>query len=542
MRMDSPTDVLVVGAGPVGLTAACELARNGVRCRVIDKAPAPSSTSRALGIFPRTLEVFQIMGVVDDVLNAGWKLDGLAFYNKNGQIGHIGFSCLPCRYRFAISLPQSETESILFRRLTGYGLEVEREKELIGLSQTEDRIRAIIRRPDGKEERLESDWLVGCDGAHSGVRHALNLSFEGEAYTEAFLLADGRIEGSLDRFHLHLFLADDGILGIFPFRSGLCRIVASLGACDEASEESEPSFEEVRGIVDQRTSGTVRLSDSIWLSRFHISHRKLRQFRFGKVFLAGDSAHIHSPAGGQGMNTGIQDAFNLAWKIGLVTHRHSPPSLLDTYNEEREPVAKMVLNLTDRLTRTATLQNPLGQQLRNALVPLLTGIHLIEDRVAETMAEIGIHYRRSSAVAGKGGRTLHPGDRAPDCQLFARPSDEAILLLDRLHRPFHQLLFFAGESVQDANEFEAYRKLLTTQYSSVMDILLVVLDKSSSISDVLCDPDGAAHNLYEALPNGIVLIRPDGYIGFRGAGNQIAALREYLARFFVAPINSPGLN
>jgi len=531
--MKSAADVLVVGAGPVGLTMACELARHGVRFRICDKAPAPSSTSKALAIFPRTLEVFQMMGIVENFLDAGLKVDGISFYNKSGQIGHIGFSCLPCRYRFAISLPQSQTEQILSEQLLRRGGAVERERELIGISQTEDCVRATIRASDGSQELVESEWLVGCDGAHSGVRHALNLSFEGEAYAETFLLADVRLEGSLDRIHIHLFLAEDGIVGVFPFRSERCRVIASVGGNNENPKASEPQLAEVQELVDRRTRGAIRLSDPVWLSRFHISHRKIREFRYGRVFLAGDSAHIHSPAGGQGMNTGIQDAFNLAWKLGLVVHERSPVSLLDTFNAEREPVAKMVLNLTDRLTRMATLQSPFGQQLRDALLPLLTGIHVIEDRVAETMAEIGIHYRRSSAVTGKTGRALHAGDRAPDCTLFNGATHEAILLLDRLRRPVHQLLFFAGNSTRDAIDLDEHRKLLAGLYAHVMDTLLIVHDKSSAISNALFDPDGLAHALYEVHPTGIVLIRPDGYIGFRGGGNHIEALREYLSRIFL---------
>jgi 2-polyprenyl-6-methoxyphenol hydroxylase-like FAD-dependent oxidoreductase len=531
--MKPATDVLVVGAGPVGLTMGCELGRHGASCRVIDKAPAPSSTSKALGIFPRTLEVFQMMGIVDDILGAGLKIDGISFYNKSGQIGHIGFSCLPCRYRFAISLPQNQTEQILFQQLVKRGLCVEREKELIGVSQTQDCVRAIVRNPDGAEEIVASQWLIGCDGAHSGVRHALNLPFEGEAYTETFLLADVRAESSLDNIHIHLFLADEGIVGIFPFRSERCRVIASLIDQEQNMEAGEPQLAEVQAIVDRRTCQNIQLKDPVWLSRFHISHRKIHEFRFGRVFLAGDSAHIHSPAGGQGMNTGIQDAFNLAWKLGLVIHEDSPASLLDTYNAEREPVAKMVLNLTDRLTRTATLQNPFGQQLRNALLPLLTGIHMIEDRVAETMAEIDIHYRKSPAVAGKTGRALHAGDRAPDCSLFDGISKEPVLLLDRLQKPVHQLLFFAGNSSRDALDFDALRKRLARQYSRLMEILLIIQDSSSAVSDALFDPDGAAHMLYEAQPTGIILIRPDGYIGFRGGTNHIEALFQYLTRLFV---------
>src|SRR5262245_20791586 len=495
--MKSTTDVLVVGAGPVGLTMACELARHGVGCRILDKAPSPSSTSKALAIFPRTLEVFQMMGIVEDVLGAGQKLDGIAFYNKSGQIGHIGFSCLPCRYRFAISLPQSQTEQILFEQLVKYGVHVERERELVGLSQTEDRVSAIIRGSDGSQELLESEWLVGCDGAHSGVRHALNIPFEGEEFSETFLLADVRAEGSLDGIDIHLFLAEDGIVVFFPFRSERCRVIASVGNSSENANTSELSLAEVQELVDHRTGGAIQLSDPVWLSRFHISQRKIREFRYGRVFLAGDSAHIHSPVGGQGMNTGIQDAFNLGWKLGLVIHDCSPVSLLDTYNEEREPVAKMVLNLTDRLTRTATLQNPFGQQLRNALLTLLTGIHMIEDRVAETMAEIGIHYRGSSAVSGKAGRTLHAGDRAPDCALLDGVSHEAILLLDRLRKPVHQLLLFAGQSTRDAIDLNEHRKALAGLYAEVMDTLLIVHDENSDIPDALFDADGAVHALYE---------------------------------------------
>jgi hypothetical protein len=192
----------------------------------------------------------------------------------------------------------------------------------------------------------------------------------------------------------------------------------------------------------------------------------------------------------------------------------------------------MVLNLTDRLTRMATLQSPFGQQLRNALLPLLTGIHLIEDRVAETMAEIGIHYRRSSVVSGKTGRVLHAGDRAPDCTLVDGTSHETILLLDRLHKPVHQLLLFAGNSARDAIDLDGHRKLLAGLYAQVMDTLLIVHDKNFAMPGALFDTDGGVHELYEVHPTGVVLIRPDGYIGFRGGRNHIEALQEYLSRLF----------
>ncbi|MBV9105212.1 MAG: FAD-dependent monooxygenase [Verrucomicrobia bacterium] len=541
--MNAPFDVLVIGAGPVGLTMACELARNGVKCRIIDKTAAPASTSRALAIFPRTLEMFQMMGMSGPVLEAGHPLDGVAIYGRSGQIGHIGFSSLPSRYRFAISLPQSETERLLMDHLAGFGIAVERERELVDLSQSATAAQAVIRNSDGLEERLESGWLIACDGAHSSVRHLLNLPFEGAAYPETFLLADVKIEGHLDHIHIHLFLTGEGVVGIFPFRGDRCRIIVNTQTEAEDQPLGELRLDEIQAVVKSRTNSEMRLVDPVWLSRFRISHRKISDFRVGRVFLAGDAAHIHSPAGGQGMNTGIQDAVNLAWKLALVVHKKSSDSLLNSYNEEREPVAKMVLSLTDRLTRMATLQGALGQQLRNALLPLLTGIHLVEDRIAETMSEIGIHYRRSSIVSGKTGHAVQAGDRAPDCEFQLETVQEPLRLLDLLQKPAHHLLFFADADADLAARSNALRVEIGHNFPGFINAFVVIRGAHANFSSVLFDVDGAAHSLYEAEPGAIVLIRPDGYIGFRGGAKHAGALREHLERIFQGRIyteSNPG--
>jgi 2-polyprenyl-6-methoxyphenol hydroxylase-like FAD-dependent oxidoreductase len=538
MRVNSPFDVLVIGAGPVGLTMACELARSGVRCQIIDQVAAPASTSRALAIFPRTLEVFQMMGVIDPVLKAGHQINGVAIYNRSGQIGHIGFSNLPSRYRFAISLPQSETEGILIRHLAHFGIVVDREKELVDLSVSADAVQAVIRDSGGLEERLESTWLIGCDGADSSVRRLLNLPFEGDADPETFLLADVKIDSLLDHIHIHLFLTGEGLVGIFPFRGDRCRIIVNVQTKDESEPAGDLRLDEIQAIVESRTNSGIRLSDPVWLSRFRISHRKIPNFRIGRVFLAGDSAHVHSPAGGQGMNTGIQDAFNLAWKLALVVHQKSPDSLLDTYNEEREPVAKMVLTLTDRLTRIATLQGALGQQLRNALLPLLTDIHMVEDRIAETMAEIGIHYRRSSMVSGKTGHAVHAGDRAPDCELQLDAGRDTLRLFDLFRKPVHHLLLFADADADIASKSNDLRMEIKRHFKTLIDAFLVIRGTHAQFSEVLFDWDGGAHALYEAEPGAILLIRPDGYIGFRGGARHTEALKEHLARIFSIDFNS----
>ena len=532
MSSNPPFDVLVVGAGPVGLTMACELARRGVRCRIIDKAATPASTSRALAIFPRTLEIFEMMGMVDPVLGAGHQLSGVAIYNRSGQIAHIGFSSLPSRYRFAVSLPQSETERLLTEHLTGFGIVVDREKELLNLSQLPDAVQAVIRNSEGLDERFESGWLIGCDGAHSSVRHLLGLPFEGNADPETFLLADVKIDGPLDHVHIHLFLTGEGLVGIFPLRGDRCRIIVNTPMDAEGQPVGDLRLAEIQSILESRTNSGIRLTEPVWMSRFRISHRKIPDFRVGRIFLAGDSAHIHSPAGGQGMNTGIQDAMNLAWKLALVVHKKSPDSLLDSYNEEREPVAKMVLSLTDRLTRLACLHGALSQQLRDALLPILTGIHLVEDRIAETMAEIGIHYRHSSIVSGKTGHAVHAGDRAPDCEFQQGTTREPLRLFDLFRKPMHHLLCFADTDADIASKACALCVEVGRHFNGLIDALVVTRGTQADFSEVLFDWDGAAHALYEAEPGAFVLIRPDGYIGFRGGARHIEALREHFARIF----------
>jgi len=524
-------DVLVVGAGPVGLALACELARNGVSCRIIDKRPAAVTTSRAIAIFPRTLEVFQIMNMIDPVLEAGHQLAGVALYNRSGQIGHIGFDALPTRYRFALSLPQSETERLLIEHLGSFGKSVDRDRELVAFSQSVDSIQAVIRDAGGAEEIFDARWVVGCDGAHSNVRHLLGLPFEGAAYEETFVLADVKLDSALDPVHAHLFLTETGLVGIFPFRNGGCRIIASTQPESKGGPAGDPKFAEVIDLVNSRTDLGIKICEPDWMSRFHISHRKVAEFRAGRGFLAGDAAHIHSPAGGQGMNTGIQDAFNLAWKLGLVVRGKSPDSLLDSYNEEREPVARMVLTLTDRLTRMGTMQNPLGRHVRDALLSILTGMHPVEDRIAETMAEIGIHYRRSSIVFGNGGQALRAGDRAPDCEFIVGTDRRLVRLYELLHEPVHHLLIFVDQEPE--LEAGAFCEEIAQAFAGVIKAFVVTSAAHECSSTSLRDVDGVALFNCRAESGTIFLIRPDGYIGFRGDTGHREVLRAYLGKIFV---------
>ncbi|CAN5368846.1 FAD-dependent monooxygenase [soil metagenome] len=526
--MDNLPVPLVVGAGPVGLTIASELARHGVRCRIIDRAAEPAQHSKALAIFARTLETFEFMGIAERFVSAGNLIHGLSLHHRLEEIGRIEFSSVPSPFPFALGLPQSETERILAEHLQTLGIAVERGVELTGFIQTSDAVHAQLRLPDGREETMETPWLVGCDGAHSTTRHTLGMEFEGAPYDESFILADLQLETALARDRVHLFLGDDGILGIIPFAENLWRIVANIPP--ESRDESLPevSLGEVQALLERRGPPQCPASDPVWMSRFHISHRKVRQFRQLRVFLAGDAAHIHSPAGGQGMNTGIQDAFNLAWKLALVVRQRAPAHLLASYHRERDPVAREVLNLTDRITRMATMRNSVAQSVRDFLLPRVSGIDFVGDKIADRLAELHVSYRKSAIVQNFGAGRPKAGDRAPDAELRDE-KDRARRLFELFREPRHLLLVFlgaAGDAAKKSQQLEAALAGLPENTVASFRIARGYGDQATELRDL----SGLAHAAYGLLAGGTVLVRPDGYIGYRSNDFDPKKLQAHLAR------------
>lgn len=528
--MPSDLPILVVGAGPVGLTMACELARHGVRPRIIDRAPERSQTSKALALFPRSLEMFEAMGVVDRFLAEGQRLHGLSLHHRAAQIAQIDLTTVASPFPFALAVPQSESERLLGEELSHRGIEIERGVELTSLTQTNDFVRAVLRHPDAREETIETPWLIGCDGAHSTTRHLLGMDFAGSQYQESFILADVMIDTSLSRDRVHLFLGDDGILGVIPFARNRWRIVANIAPETREQTLPELTLADVQALLDQRVGLGYRASDPVWLSRFHISHRKVRDFRQLRVFLAGDSAHIHSPAGGQGMNTGMQDAFNLAWKLALVVRGICAPSLLASYNAERAPVAADVLNLTDRITRMATMRNSVAQGVRDFLLPMVSGIDFVSDRIADRLTELAVSYRKSAIVENHGTGTVRAGDRAPDAEL-RDASNQARRIFELLRAPRHVLLIFLGSSGTVAH-VEQLKKMLDAFPADVIDSYRLTRGLAGLPTE-LRDLTGLAHAAYGLTSGGLVLVRPDGYVGYRSAHLEVNPFRAYLDRLFL---------
>jgi 2-polyprenyl-6-methoxyphenol hydroxylase-like FAD-dependent oxidoreductase len=386
--------ILIVGAGPVGLTAAAELARYGIRVRLIDKNPHPTETSKALAIWSRTLELMDRMGCTQDFLNVGLRCHGASMRSGGSLLERTRFDGIASPYNFALMIPQKDTERLLNAHLRSFGASIERQVELLGFAETKNGVKAQLRHADGREESVDTPWLIGCDGAHSTVRHGLNLDFHGSAQGDDWLLADVRLHGdeAPPADEITTYLHRDGPFVIFPIPGDRARLTGVIGKTDPIHPRPDPTVADCQAMVDRRAGGGFRVTDPIWLTNFRINERKVSDYARGRIFLAGDAAHIHSPAGGQGMNTGMQDAINLAWKLALVAHGQANAILLDSYSPERSAVGDMVLRNATRLTDVATLANPTAQAARNLLLHVLFGFHAVRDRMATTMSEIGIAY------------------------------------------------------------------------------------------------------------------------------------------------------
>jgi 2-polyprenyl-6-methoxyphenol hydroxylase-like FAD-dependent oxidoreductase len=407
---------LIVGAGPVGLTMAAELARYGVSVRIVDKAAARTDKSKALVLWSRTLELIDRMGCGASFVDAGLKVRGANIIAGVTGIAHIGFDGLETPHPYGLMLPQSETERLMEQHLNSFGVEVERRVELIRFVADEDAVTAFLRRPDGSEETLDVDWMIGCDGAHSVVRHGLGMEFEGDTLVSHWILADLHLAGPAPPDEIAIYWHADGILLLFPITPGRYRVIADVGEVKAGEHPSDPTLEEVQSLIDQRGPRGIKASAPIWLSPFTINERKVTEYRAERVFLAGDAAHIHSPAGGQGMNTGMQDAINLAWKLALVCRGlANPEPMLASYSSERSEIGREVLLAAGRLTTIATLRGGLAQSIRNHLAPLLFGLTPVRRAVTDAMSELSIGYPNGPLTSTGGHSHSGPaaGARAP---------------------------------------------------------------------------------------------------------------------------------
>jgi 2-polyprenyl-6-methoxyphenol hydroxylase-like FAD-dependent oxidoreductase len=481
--------VLVVGAGPVGLTMAAELARYGVPVRIVDKAAERTDKSKALVVWSRTLELLDRASCADSLVAAGLRGTGAKFIAGGKVVGHVGLTEVASPYPFALMLPQSETERLLEAHLANFGLIVERRVEALRFTPSEFGVATVLRHADGSEETVESEWLIGCDGAHSSVRHAFGFTFEGDTLQTDWILADIHVSGlPTPDTELSLFWHADGPLVFFPISPGRYRVIADTGA-SKGDRAPDPTLDDVQTVVDRRGPGGLRLSDPIWLSGFRINERKVKDYRSGWVFLAGDAAHVHSPAGGQGMNTGMQDAINLAWKLAMVVGDRGSAALLASYSPERSAVGEQVLKQAGRLTAVAVMHNHTAQTVRNFVGGLLLGLAPVRRAMADRLTEITIGYPHSPLNGPHGAGGPAPGERVPPVA-GATPVGAG-------NRPRFALFAAAGPEV--ARMLAEHRDLLEGEPRAPLS------------------------------EGGAWLVRPDGYVAASAKAGEEAALAQYLA-------------
>ena len=421
MEHSGKPPVLIVGAGPVGLTLALELTRLNIAVRIIDKASAPTQQSKALVIWSRTLE---LLGAhASAFLEAGLVVTRISIFNHHSLIGRVDVSAVRSPYPFALMIPQSETERLLEDMLNKQGVRVERGVEAVAASQQAAGVELHTVNATGAHETLHGQWLVGCDGAHSLLRKSTGSEFAGETLDSHWVLGDVHIADAALASEVSVHWHRTGIVVVFPIARQRFRVIANIDS-KESGEALSPSLADLQRLVDERTGLACTLRDPIWLSGFRINDRKLRSYRYGRIFLAGDAAHIHSPAGGQGMNTGMQDAFNLAWKLALVIKGICKEDLLDSYSAERSLVGDAVLKSSGRLTKIATLKNPVLQALRNFAAHHLLGMSAVQQLIGSAVTELSVHYPDSPLNGPAAASGPRPGQRfiTADTQQAVQPS------------------------------------------------------------------------------------------------------------------------
>jgi 2-polyprenyl-6-methoxyphenol hydroxylase-like FAD-dependent oxidoreductase len=501
---DTPSSVLIVGAGPTGLVLALWLTRLGVRVRIIDKAAEAGTTSRAVAVQARTLEFYRQLGISNGVVENGVKIVGLNLWARSGRAAHVSLAGLGdglSAFPFPLIFPQDAHERLLIDRLTELGVTVERRTELVRFDQRGDRVSTVIKRADAREETYEAVYLAGCDGARSVVRETMAVGFPGGTYSGVFYVADVVGQGPVTNEEIHIELDSADFLVVFPMHGqGHLRLIGPA-SWDETREHRELEFDD----ISQRLINNLKLNITAvnWFSTYHVHHRVASRFRDGRAFLLGDAAHVHSPVGGQGMNTGIGDAVNLAWKIAAVMHGDSPESLLDTYEMERIGFARRLVATTDRAFSFITRRGKLAAIVRTRIIPriapLMFRMPAMRRLLFRTVSQIGVSYRESTLSVGATG-SLHAGDRLPWIEIVDGSDNFAPLALVAWQ------VHVYGEPTAGVADICAELGLSLHEFAWRSQMARLGLRRGA-----------------------IYLIRPDGYIGLADSTGDPQRLRDYFA-------------
>ncbi|HEV2578063.1 MAG TPA: FAD-dependent monooxygenase [Acidobacteriaceae bacterium] len=502
-------EVLIAGAGPTGLVLALWLARRGVRVRIVDKNREPVAHSRALAVQARTLEFYAQLGFAQELVEHGHQVPAINLWVSGKQVAHAPFGDFGrdlSAFPYALIFPQDEHEPLLIRHLAEAGVNVERSTELLSFVQDADQVVARLRLRDGTEQTCRAGFLAGCDGARSVVRQGLRIGFPGGEYTHLFYVADVVAGGAVGNGELHVALDHTDFLAIFPLDShGRMRFVGTIRdeMVNEKEADAQPqlSWNDVSKRVLNWIHADVQRVN--WFSTYRVHHRVAEHFREGRVFLLGDAAHIHSPVGGQGMNTGIGDAVNLGWKLAAALRGRAPATILDTFEPERIAFAQRLVATTDQAFTAVTSNGDLARLVRLHIVPYLIPALFSANRsrrfMFRTVSQIAINYRSSDLSEGRTGK-LHAGDRLP----WVKLSDEAdnFAPLTSLDWQVH----YYGNAL-------------------CPDIRRLCTQRGLALHTFAWQAQFAEQGLRE---NAAYLIRPDGYVALADPAAKARTLAEFL--------------
>jgi 2-polyprenyl-6-methoxyphenol hydroxylase-like FAD-dependent oxidoreductase len=511
------TDVLVVGAGPTGLMLANQLVRRGVRVLIIDRHAGPSLQTRALGVQARTLEIYAKLGIVDRALELGKRGTGANLWAQGRRmarvpLGEAGRDATP--YPFILLLGQDDNERIMGDRLRDLGVSVKWNTELVGLAQEPDKVMAALKLPDGAERKILATSVAGCDGARSSVRELSGITFPGAPYEHVFFVADTEVTGSMVPDEVNVYLWQEGFHLLFPMRGkDHWRIVGILPPT--LRNKDDVTFEGVIPSLRNEAGAGLSFKSCTWFSTYRIHHRSAARFRDRRCFLLGDAAHIHSPVGAQGMNTGLQDAYNLAWKLALVVKGQADAALLDSYEEERVPVARRLLNTTDRAFRLVVSDSWLAGLLRTKILARIVAFAMTRERIQKfafrVVSQTGIRYRKGSlskTLEGVPAGAPRGGDRFPWLRLKLRtdgPAEDVFWKLD--DGQFNLIVIGQPPPPEGALD--------------VGDVLRIHVIPVDPVNDVeLARTQIPQPSFY--------LVRPDGHVGLCGLRLEAATVKRYL--------------
>lgn len=507
------TDVIIIGAGPTGLALACQLIRYGIDFVIVDSKETTTPHSKAIGVQARTLEIYEQIGLADKLISLGQKAEKARMIVSGEVRGEVNFSEIGkgmSAYPYVLIVEQGKHEKLVYESIKSSGRDVRWLTELQSFSQDEEGVTAVIRNAAGESETVKAKFLIGCDGAKSPVRHALGLTFEGSTFERMFYVTDVQIDWEFKNDALMVFLMKNNLLAFFPMvGDNRWRIVGTFP--DEFSkDEGEVLYEEIEEQIKRDAELKLDITNVNWFATYKVHTRHVNKFSEGRGFLAGDAAHIHTPAGAQGMNTGIQDGYNLAWKLAMVLRGANDKTILDSYNEERLENAKNLLKTTDRFFNLVASPEPILTYLRMHVFPYVAGaafsIDAVKKFVFPRISQIGINYRHSAMTdQGDSSLDIKAGDRFPYFTI------DGSSIFDRLGEPkFHLLSFSDGQTGQQNESLSAGFKEIVDRH------------------EILIFPRIA--EIFGTEKSFNILLRPDNYIATISHDASLAPIENYLKR------------